>query len=231
MSYSDEAARNEEVPPESTPEGPVGSERSEASLHAGDPGAMVDGATWSEEDSAAVEAEAAAGAGSENGNGEVDPVKVLERERDEYLLALQRTQADFENYRKRIARQQDEQAARAAAALVNKLLPVLDTLDLAFAHLMEGGADSEDAKALVATRSMLLDVLAKEGLERVDEAGVPFDPMVHDAVSKAEDDGAGGESGGDDGDGDGGTMIDSVLRSGYRWRGQVVRPAMVSVRG
>jgi molecular chaperone GrpE len=149
---------------------------------------------------------------------ESDPLGVLKRERDEYLLALQRTQADFENYRKRIQRMQEEQSARAASALVTKLLPVLDTLDLAQAHQTEASAESEDAKALTAARSMVLDVLGKEGLERVDEAAVPFDPAVHDAVARTE--GEGGEE-----------VIDQVLRSGYRWRGQVLRPAMVSVRG
>jgi molecular chaperone GrpE len=149
---------------------------------------------------------------------EVDPMVKLEHERDEYLLALQRTQADFENYRKRIQRMQDEQSARAATALVGKLLPVLDTLDLAQAHQTEASAGSDDAKALTAARSMLLDTLGKEGLERVDEASVPFDPAVHDAVARTE--GEGSEE-----------VIDQVLRSGYRWRGQVLRPAMVSVRG
>jgi molecular chaperone GrpE len=71
---------------------------------------------------------------------------------------------------------------------------------------------------LTASRSMLLDVLYKEGLERVDESGVPFDPAVHDAVART--DGEGGE-----------VVVDEVLRSGYRWRGQVLRPAMVSVKG
>ena len=146
---------------------------------------------------------------------ELDPAVVLKSERDEYLLALQRTQADFENYRKRIQRMQEEQSARAASALVTKLLPVLDTLDLAQAHQSAG---SDDAKALTAARSMLLDVLLKEGLERVDESAVPFDPAVHDAVARSE--GEGGD-----------VVIDVVLRSGYRWRGQVLRPAMVSVKG
>ena len=149
---------------------------------------------------------------------ESDPMAVLAGERDEYLRALQRTQADFENYRKRIQRMQEEQSARAASALVTKLLPVLDILDLAQAHQSGTSAQSDDAKALTAARSMLLDVLAKEGLERLDQAAVPFDPAVHDAVART--DGDGGEE-----------VIDEVLRSGYRWRGQVVRPAMVSVRG
>jgi molecular chaperone GrpE len=148
---------------------------------------------------------------------EADPMGLLKRERDEYLVALQRTQADFENYRKRIQRMQEEQSARAASALVTKVLPVLDTLDLAQAHQTPASAGSEDAKALTAARSMLLDVLSKEGLERVDQPAVPFDPAVHDAVART--------------DGEGEVVIDQVLRSGYRWRGQVLRPAMVSVKG
>ena len=152
---------------------------------------------------------------------EADPVEELERERDEYLLALQRTQADFENYRKRITRMQDEQSARASSDLVAKLLPVLDTLDLAEAHLNESLEVSEESKALRAARAMLMDILGKEGLLRVDQPNVPFDPSVHDAV--AHSDGEGGENGE--------TLVDEVMRSGYRWKGQVLRPAMVRVRG
>ncbi|HEY5385646.1 MAG TPA: nucleotide exchange factor GrpE [Acidimicrobiales bacterium] len=152
---------------------------------------------------------------------EANPQDVLARERDEYLLALQRTQADFENYRKRIARQQEEQAARASQHLVDKLLPVLDALDLADNHLKDSLDVSEGAKALHASRAMLLDILSREGLERVDQPEVPFDPSVHDGVAHA--DGEGGPGGE--------TMVEEVLRSGYRWKGQVLRPAMVRVRG
>ena len=151
---------------------------------------------------------------------EADPREVLARERDEYLLALQRTQADFENYRKRIARLQEEQSVRASGQLVEKLLPVLDTLDLAEAHLNESLEPSDDGKALRASRAMLMDTLAKEGLERVDQAGVPFDPSEHDAVAHAE-----AEEGQD------GAVVEEVLRAGYRWKGQVLRAAMVRVRG
>jgi molecular chaperone GrpE len=152
---------------------------------------------------------------------EADPREALLRERDEYLLALQRTQADFENYRKRIARQQEEQAARASQHLVDKLLPVLDALDLADTHLKDSLDVSEGAKALHASRAMLLDILSREGLERVDQPEIPFDPSVHDGVAHA--DGEGGPGGE--------TMVDEVMRSGYRWKGQVLRPAMVRVRG
>ncbi len=139
---------------------------------------------------------------------------MLARERDEYLLALQRTQADFENYRKRIARQQEEQAARASQHLVEKLLPVLDALDLAENHLNESLDVSEGAKALHASRAMLMDILSREGLERVDQPEVPFDPSVHDAVAHSDGEcGPGGE-----------TMVEEVMRSGYRWKGQVAAP-------
>ncbi len=198
MSFSDEAVPAEEVAPE--PEG------AESNTDATDVADEV------------AEGAEGPGAGEPEATVAPDPLSVLAGERDEYLLALQRTQADFENYRKRIQRMQEEQSARAATDLVNKLLPVLDTLDLAQAHQREDSAASEEAKALSAARAMLLAALGKEGLERVDEAEVPFDPMIHDAVAKIE--GEGGEP-----------VIDEVLRSGYRWRGQVVRPAMVRVRG
>jgi molecular chaperone GrpE len=146
--------------------------------------------------------------------------------RDEYLAALQRTQADFANYRKRVLRQQEEQGSRAALDLVTKLLPVLDTLDLAVAHLDKSDAQDEpstEGEALRQSRTLLIDTLAKEGLERVDAEGVPFDPSVHDAVAHAPNAG--------DEDGEPGSTIEEVLRSGYRWRGQTLRPAMVRVRG
>jgi molecular chaperone GrpE len=168
-----------------------------------------------------VNGSAAPAAESAGPVAEADPREVLARERDEYLLALQRTQADFENYRKRIARQQEEQAARASQHLVDKLLPVLDALDLAENHLKDSLDVSEGAKALHASRAMLLDILSREGLERVDQPEVPFDPSVHDGVAHA--DGEGGPGGE--------TMVEEVMRSGYRWKGQVLRPAMVRVRG
>jgi molecular chaperone GrpE len=217
MSLSDEAVPAEEVTPEP--------ERVTENPPEGEADANE---TWSEADSAAlaageVDAEVeAVGEPDSEPAALPDPMTVISTERDEYLLALQRTQADFENYRKRITRLQEEQSARAAASLIDKLLPVLDTLDLARAHQGEAGADSEDAKALNAARAMLLDLLAKEGLERLDEAGVVFDPSVHDAVARSEDEG--GEEGGE-------VLVEEVLRSGYKWKGQVLRPAMVRVRG
>jgi molecular chaperone GrpE len=204
MSYGDKATPEEE---------PVFSE-AEAAEEEADEAAGGAGKTDAD---AAARAAAAVGAALAEG---ADPRGVLQRERDEYLLALQRTQADFENYRKRVARLQEEQSARAAADLVSKLLPVLDTLDLAEAHLNESLQMTEDGKALRAARAMLMDILSREGLERVDQAAVPFDPSVHDAVAHSEGDGT-----------EDGTVVEEVLRSGYRWKGHALRPAMVRVRG
>ena len=146
----------------------------------------------------------------------------VQRQRDEYLDALQRLQADFENYRKRVARAADDAAARAAGDIVVKLLPILDALDLAEAHFASAPAaelESLEAKALVQARSLLLDTLMKEGLTRVSDAGGVFDPTVHDAVAHVDD----GESVA--------PVVDDVLRAGYLWKGAVLRPAMVRVKG
>jgi molecular chaperone GrpE len=169
---------------------------------------------------------------------DINEVKVALAQRDEYLDSLRRLQAEFENYRKRVAKQQSDQVARAALSLVDKLLPVLDTLDLAITHL--GDAGSTDGRALLATSSQLHDVLTKEGLERIDPTGEAFDPNAHEAVGHlAADDAGGADAGdadgaamsGDPGPGAGEPIVAQVMRPGYRWRGAVVRPAMVMVRG
>jgi molecular chaperone GrpE len=138
-----------------------------------------------------------------------DPMTALALERDDYRDALVRLQADFENYKKRMIKQQTDHLERAAGALVEKLLPVLDTADLALAH-----GSGEDVKQLAGTLSSALE---REGLERIDPLGTPFDPTLHDAVAHEP--------------GEGGQEVVEVLRAGYRWKGKVLRPAMVKVRG
>lgn len=141
-----------------------------------------------------------------------DPLAVAVRERDEYKDALIRLQADFENYKKRMLKQQTEHLERAAGVLVEKLLPVLDAADLALAH----GA-GEDVKQLT---SALFGALEREGLERIDPAGGPFDPTLHDAVAHEPAEGDQHQQ-----------EVSEVMRAGYRWKGRVLRPAMVKVRG
>jgi len=134
-------------------------------------------------------------------------------ERDAYRDALQRVQADFENYRKRILKQQGEASERANEALVQKLLPVLDTVDLAKAHDPNGAIEQVSAA--------LLDVLHKEGLERVVSVNEPFDPNQHEAVAMEKN----------ESETEGGARVSEELRAGYRWKGRVLRPAMVKVVG
>ena len=148
---------------------------------------------------------------------DISHLSETELQRDEYLNALQHLQADFENYRKRVARSSEDAAQRAAGTLVASLLPVLDAFDLAAAHF--AATPSDEATALNQSRALLLDALEKQGLERLTTSGVSFDPQIHDAVAHVE------------GDGEGEQMVDDVLRAGYRWKGTVLRPAMVRVKG
>ena len=168
----------------------------------------------------------------------VDPLAAVTAQRDEYLDSLRRLQAEFENYRKRVAKQQTEQAERATVSLVDKLLPVLDALDLAAAH--SGNAESDDARALVAASSLLNGALEKEGLERINPVGQPFDPNAHEAVghlpagakpdTEPDTDEASDEAS-DEAPAPEGPVVGQVMRAGYRFKGTVVRPAMVMVHG
>jgi len=103
-------------------------------------------------------------------------------ERDQYLDALKRLQADFDNFRKRSMRQQTELLEHATEGLCVRLLPVLDALDLAIAHVKSQAEPSDSDKALEQIDALLRDTLAREGIEKIDAVGVAFDPTIHDAV-------------------------------------------------
>ncbi|MGH9119152.1 MAG: nucleotide exchange factor GrpE [Acidimicrobiales bacterium] len=133
-------------------------------------------------------------------------------ERDDYLDNLRRVQADFENFKKQTIRRNTDLVERAAEGLAAKLLPVLDACDAALAH------GATDVKPI---HDALLDVLAKEGLQPLRPEGEPFDPNHHEAVVH--------EPVGDDDEP--GPVVTDVLRAGYLWKGRVLRPAMVKVRG
>lgn len=134
-------------------------------------------------------------------------VAKLIKERDDYLDQLRRSRADFDNFRKRVQRQQAELEQRAAEDLVDKLLVVLDNFDSASVH----GEGYEQAHA------SLVAALEREGLAKICPEGQPFDPNEAEAVAHE--------------DGEDGPVVAEVLRSGYRWKGRVLRPAMVRVRG
>jgi len=138
----------------------------------------------------------------------------LGKERDELRALAQRVQADFENYRKRMLREQTEAIARANEALVEQLLPVLDSAALAVTQLED--ADERVRKGIELVFAELVAVLEKAGLERIDDTDVTFDPNIHEAVL---------QEGGPGGD----PVVAELVRPGYRLKGKVLRPAMVKV--
>jgi molecular chaperone GrpE len=137
----------------------------------------------------------------------------LVAQRDEYRELAQRVQADFENFRKRMLREQTVKIERANEALVEQLLPVLDNFELALDSIDE--SDEKVRKGMELVHAGLLEVLSKHGFERVDALGKHFDPNEHEAVAQ------------DDGDDE--PVVSDVYRTGYRLKGRVIRPATVKV--
>jgi molecular chaperone GrpE len=150
----------------------------------------------------------------ENAESE-DPLARAQRERDEYLDLARRTQADFENYRKRAARETAAAGERAKSGLVRELLPIVDNLERALMSAGEGERHLAEGVQLV--HSELLAVLERNGIHQFDPRGDRFDPGEHEALSMRSEDGA--ESG----------LVLDVVEKGYRANGTILRPARVVV--
>jgi molecular chaperone GrpE len=144
---------------------------------------------------------------------EEDPLVVVTRERDEYLDTLQRLKAEFDNYRKRVARDQHELAARSHERLIGRLVPVLDDLERALVAASAGEAQLEDGVRLV--HRQLAETLAREGLAEISTEG-KFDPHTQEALLAQPS------------DADEGTVIE-VLQKGYKLGDRVLRPARVVI--
>jgi molecular chaperone GrpE len=141
-------------------------------------------------------------------------------ERDEYLALAQRAQADFENYRKRAARDVAAAEGRGTAKLARELLPALDNLALALAAAESGAETEHDRKLVEGIRLVekeLSAALARVGIEAYSPDGEPFDPELHEAMAKQPVEGAAS-----------GTVAE-VYQRGYRQNGVVLRPARVVV--
>ena len=178
-----------------------------------------------------VEAEEAETAEAVSADLEIEALAKVEAERDEYLADLQRVAAEFENYRKRAAREQDRLIAHAHERLVRELLPILDDLERAAkppirdtetdrGNRVEVPPTESEYEALVdgvaLVERSLRKALEKEGLVEIATDG-PFDPHVHEALlTKAEE---GAEPG----------SVLEVVQRGYRVGEKVVRPARVIV--
>jgi molecular chaperone GrpE len=158
-----------------------------------------------------LDEEAAAGAAAEASAGDAvqHDVEALLAERDSFKDIALRLQADFDNYRKRVATQNDLAVQNATGKMADALLPVLDACEAAF---VQHPAEVEPLF------NLLLGQLKKLGLESMNLDGQPFDPNLAEAVMHEPGDG-------------GDAVVSEVLRSGYTWNGKVLRAAMVKVRG
>ena len=146
---------------------------------------------------------------------EVDPLTLAQRERDEYLALAQRTQADFENYRKRAAKEAAAAGARAKAGLVREVLPVLDNLERALE--LAGDAEGTLLDGVRLVHADLVGVLQRSGVEAFDPKGEAFDPTLHEALSTRPQEGA-----------HPGVVLE-VVEKGYRLNDTILRPARVVV--
>ncbi|HTD08764.1 MAG TPA: nucleotide exchange factor GrpE [Solirubrobacteraceae bacterium] len=148
--------------------------------------------------------------------GELDELVKTARQRDDYLALAQRTQADFENYRKRVARETAAARDRGVGSLAKELLPALDNLDRA----LDGAAEDDPLlQGVRLVRNELKAALSRTGIQSFCPLGEPFDPEVHEAVATAEQAPGGSPSG---------TVVE-VYQDGYRLGDGVLRPARVVV--
>jgi molecular chaperone GrpE len=135
---------------------------------------------------------------------------------EEYRAHLQRLQAEFDNYRKRVLREQTAAVELASEPVMRRLLEVLDDFELALLHANDDVEEDRLLKGVELVYAKLLDALRAEGLERIDAEGKPFDPSLHEALMQT-------------GEGDGELRVAEVFRPGYTLRGRVIRPAGVRV--
>lgn len=143
-------------------------------------------------------------------------VEHLLRTAQEMRELAQRKQAEFENFRRRTERERAEVIRYASSDLVKEILPVLDNLERAI-DASDPENESQLRQGLAIIHKQFKDILERNGLEEIDSAGKPFDPHLHEAVSRVETD-----------DYPDGTVIE-VFQKGYRMKDRLLRPSMVSV--
>jgi molecular chaperone GrpE len=168
-------------------------------------------------DSAAGEADSAqARAADQDPGSATDELSKLLAEKQELMNTLVRRQADFENYRKRVEKERQQDRHRGVETLIEHILPVLDAFDRAFA----GDSDPsyfEHRKGFELIRRQLWETLAKQGLVRIDSVGQEFNPHFHHAIERVETT--------EHADG----IVIGEMQSGYLFHELVLRPAMVRV--
>jgi molecular chaperone GrpE len=145
-----------------------------------------------------------------------DQIEAVRKEAAEHKEHLQRLAADFDNYRKRVLKEQTRAVEMASEPLVRRLLEVLDEFDLALMAAEKKPDFDKFLHGVELVYAKLKDILRSEGLERIEADGKPFDPTLHEALMQ------GGEAEGE-------PVVADVLRPGYTMKGRVIRPAGVRV--
>jgi molecular chaperone GrpE len=143
-------------------------------------------------------------------------LKAAQSEAQGYLDRLRRLQAEFDNYRKRVVKEQTELVELGAMPVARRLLEVLDDFELALMSAEEQPDFERFLKGVELVYAKFIDALKAEGLERMQAEGAPFDPELHEALLQT-------------GNGEGDPIVADVLRPGYTLRGRVLRPAGVRV--
>ena len=147
---------------------------------------------------------------------EADELARARTQAAEYRDHLQRLQAEFENYRKRMTRSQERLVDAELQRFVQRLLEVLDEFDLALIAAERQPDFEAFRKGVELVYAKLAETLRAEGLERIEAEGKSFDPNEHEALMQT-------------GDGEGEPHVAEIFRQGYRLRGTVIRPASVRV--
>jgi molecular chaperone GrpE len=154
------------------------------------------------------------------GVGEAIPspedLEAAQKQAGEYREHLQRLAAEFDNYRKRVLKEQTRAVEMASEPLTRRLLEVLDEFDLALMAAEQKPDFDKFLHGVELVYAKLKEILGAEGLERIDAVGKPFDPTLHEALMQG-------------GDPDGEPVVADVLRPGYTMKGRVIRPAGVKV--
>jgi molecular chaperone GrpE len=152
----------------------------------------------------------------QEGAGVAGDLASAQGEARQYLDHLRRLQAEFDNYRKRVVKEQTELAELGAMPVARRMLEVLDDFELALMSAEDQPDFERFLKGVELVYAKLVDALKAEGLERMQAEGAPFDPELHEALMQT-------------GEGEGEPVVADVLRPGYTLKGRVLRPAGVRV--
>ena len=164
----------------------------------------------------AVETQSASDSLPADSGPSADQIQKLVAEKQDLQNTLVRRQADFENYRKRVEKERQQERHRGAEQLIEQVLPVLDAFDLALSG-QSGAASPEYRKGFEIIRAQLWNALAKQGLQPIEAVGKPFDPHLHHAIENVPT-----------AEQPEGTVV-GEMQTGYMFHDRVLRPAMVRV--